>query len=86
VSQTLGEQGVRVDVEFGPAEESYLRRRARPSIFVYELRTHGRVVWGPADSARASRRSRRSHPRADAVHLIFNRAIEQLDAWDRVAG
>src|SRR6185369_6168639 len=87
VSQTLGEQGVRVDVEFGPAEESYLRRRARPSIFVYELRTHGRVVWGPADLLRRIPPfGADAIPRADAVHLIFNRAIEQLDAWDRVGG
>jgi predicted nucleotidyltransferase len=56
VSQTLGEQGVRVDVEFGPAEESYLRRRARPSIFVYELRTHA-SSGGRRTCCGASRRS-----------------------------
>lgn len=84
-SRTLGEQGLRVDVEFGPAEESYLRRRARPSIFVHELRTHGRVVWGPPDLlARIPPFSAADIPREDAVHLVFNRAIEQLEAWDRL--
>jgi hypothetical protein len=74
-----------VEVEFGPAEESYLRRRARPSIFVHDLRTHGRVVWGPPDLlARIPPFGPADIPREDAVHLVFNRAIEQLDAWDRV--
>jgi predicted nucleotidyltransferase len=85
VSQLLAEQRMRVEVEFGPAEEAYLRRRARPSIFVHDLRTHGRVVWGPADLlARIPPFATDLIPRADAVHLVFNRAIEQLDAWDRV--
>jgi hypothetical protein len=85
VSQTLAERGMRVDVEFGPVQESYLRRRARPSIFVYELRRHGRVVWGPPDLLqRIPPFGAEAIPRSDAVHLVFNRAIEQLDAWDRV--
>jgi predicted nucleotidyltransferase len=85
VSQALGEQRVRVDVEFGPAEEAYLRRRARPSIFVYDLRRHGRVVWGPPDLlTRIPPFGTGDIPREDALHLVFNRAIEQLDAWDRV--
>lgn len=85
VSRMLGDQRIRVEVEFGPAEEAYLRRRARPSIFVYDLRTHGRVVWGPADLlTRIPPFGAERIPRADAVHLVFNRAIEQLDAWDRV--
>jgi predicted nucleotidyltransferase len=85
VSRALGEQRVCVDVEFGPAEEAYLRKRARPSIFVYDLRTHGRVVWGPPGLlARIPPFGPRDIPPADAVHLVFNRAIEQLDAWDRV--
>ena len=85
VSRRLAEQRLRVEVEFGPAEESYLRRRARPSIFVHDLRTHGRIVWGPPDLlARIPPFGTADIPREDAVHLVFNRAIEQLDAWDRV--
>jgi len=83
-SRTLRER-LRVEVEFGPAEESYLRRRARPSIFVHELRTHGRVVCGPPDLlARIPPFDAAQIPREDAVHLVFNRAIEQLEAWDRL--
>ena len=87
VSHALGERRLRVEIEFGPAEEAYLRRRARPSIFVHDLRTHGRVVWGPSDLlARIPAFAPADIPREDAVHLVFNRAIEQLDAWDRVEG
>jgi hypothetical protein len=65
----------------------YLHRRARPSIFVHDLRTHGRVVWGPPDLlARIPPFEPAAIPPADAVHLLFNRAIEQLDAWDRIEG
>jgi hypothetical protein len=86
VSADLTAQGLAVELEFGPAEEAYLRRRARPSIFVHDLRTHGRVVWGPPDLlARIPAFEAARIPREDAVHLLFNRAIEQLDAWDRTA-
>ena len=74
-----------VDVEFGPVEESYLRHKARPSIFVHDLRTHGQVVWGPRDLLqRIPPFAAGEIPREDAVHLLFNRTIEQLEAWDRV--
>ena len=78
------ERGLTVDLEFGPAEEAYLRKRARPSIFVHDLRTHGRVVWGAPDLlARIPPFDVGTIPREDAIHLLFNRAIEQLEAWDR---
>jgi predicted nucleotidyltransferase len=85
VSRALGEHGVRVELEFGPVEEGYLRHRARPSIFVHDLRAHGQVVWGPPDLlARIPPFAVEDIPREDAVHVVFNRAIEQLEAWDRV--
>jgi hypothetical protein len=81
----LAARGLAVELEFGPAEEAYLRRRARPSIFVYDLRTHGRVVAGPPDLlARIRPFQAGDIPGEDAVHLLFNRAIEQLQAWDRL--
>jgi predicted nucleotidyltransferase len=84
LSAVLAGRGLSVELEFGPAEEAYLRRRARPSIFVHDLRTHGRVIWGAADLlARIPPFAVSAIPRVDAVHLLFNRAIEQLDAWDR---
>jgi hypothetical protein len=85
VSAEVAEQGLTVEIELGPAEEAYLRRRARPSIFVHDLRAHGRVVAGPPDLlARIPPFAAAEIPREDAVHLLFNRAIEQLEAWDRL--
>src|SRR5206468_12719732 len=43
-SARLGASSVAVDIEFGPVEVGYLRHRARPSTFVYDLSTHGKVV------------------------------------------
>lgn len=77
--------GVMVDVEFGPVELAYLARRAQPSIFVHDLRTHGRVLHGsPQLLDLIAPFGPKRIPREDAVHLLFNRAIEQLEAWDRV--
>lgn len=74
-----------VDVEFGPVDVRYLHRRARPSIFVHDLVTHGKVISGPADLLQAVPRfGPEGIPREDAVNLVFNRTIEQLEAWDRV--
>jgi len=86
-SAQLGAPTVSVDIEFGPVEVGYLRHRARPSIFVYDLATHGKVVWGPPDLLRAIPAFGPDRiPRADALHLIFNRTIEQLEAYDRLDG
>jgi hypothetical protein len=77
--------GLVVDVEFGPEDRAYLARRARPSIFVHDLRTHGQVLHGsPALLELIAPFGPEQIPRVDAVHLLFNRAIEQLEAWDRV--
>jgi hypothetical protein len=79
-------QRLAVDLEFGPVDVGYLRRRARPSIFVHDLVTHGKVVWGPADLlAVIPPFGAGGIPREDAVHLIFNRIIEQLEVWDAMA-
>jgi hypothetical protein len=77
---------VDVDLEFGPVEVSYLARRARPSIFVHDLIRHGKVVWGPPDILEAVPPFVASDiPREDALFLVFNRAIEQLEAYDRAS-
>src|SRR5262245_55935332 len=77
--------GLMVDVEFGPEDRAYLARRARPSIFVHDLPTRGQVVHGaPALLDLIAPFGPEQIPREDAVHLLFNRAIEQLEAWDRV--
>jgi len=77
--------GLMVDIEFGPEDRAHLAQRARPSIFVHDLRTHGKVVHGaPALLDLLAPFGPERIPREDAVHLLFNRAIEQLEAWDRV--
>jgi hypothetical protein len=86
-SARLGAPAVSVDIEFGPVEVGYLRHRARPSIFVYDLATHGKVVWGPPDLLGAIPAFGAERiPREDALHLVFNRMIEQLEAYDRIDG
>jgi len=81
----LGAPDLLVDLEFGPVDEAYLRHKTPPSIFVHDLRAHGRVVWGPRDLLqRIPPFPTAAIPREDALHLLFNRTIEQLDAWDRV--
>jgi hypothetical protein len=86
-SARVGAPAVSVDIEFGPVEVGYLRHRARPSIFVYDLATHGKVVWGPPDLLGAIPAFGAERiPREDALHLVFNRTIEQLEAYDRLDG
>jgi len=81
---TLGRDRIDVDIEFGPMDVAYLRRAA-PSIFVYDLRHHGKVLWGPPDLLETIPAfDVDAIPREDALRLLFNRAIEQLDAYDRI--
>jgi hypothetical protein len=85
-SERLGGGEVAVDIEFGPVETAYFRRRARPSIFVYDLATHGKVVWGSDVLRELPRFGPERIPREDAIHLVFNRTIEQLEAYERLEG
>ena len=82
---TLGGGRIHANLEFGPVHVGYLRR-ARPSIFVYDLRYHGKVLWGPSgllDDMPAFRTD--AIPREDALRLLLNRTVEQLEAYDRIA-
>jgi hypothetical protein len=75
---------IEVDVEFGPVIVDYFRRLARPSIFVYDLIRHGKVICGPADIVKhVTEFGPERIPAGDALHLLFNRTIEQLEAYDR---
>lgn len=79
-----GAGDVRVDIEFGSLELDHLRHRARPSIFLYDLVRHGRVVRGRADVlSDVPPFGPANIPREDALSLLFNRLIEQLDAYER---
>jgi hypothetical protein len=85
-SARLAARGVRAEVEFGPVSLAFFERRARPSIFVHDLRQHGKVLWGPGDVLDGiSPFEPGQIPREDALHLIFNRTIEQLATWERVS-
>lgn len=84
-SARLARCGVHATVEFGPLALPCLARRARPSIFLHDLREHGKTLWG----ARAALElippfGPAAIPREEALFLLFNRMIEQLDAWDRL--
>lgn len=75
---------VEVDVEFGPVIVDYFRRLARPSIFVYDLIRHGKVICGPSDIVKyVTEFGPERIPAGDALHMLFNRTIEQLEAYDR---
>jgi hypothetical protein len=80
----LGSDRIHVDIEFGPVDVGYFRR-ARPSIFVYDLRHHGKVLWGPPDLLETIPPfDVGAVPPEDALRLLFNRTIEQLETYDRI--
>lgn len=84
-ARRLAADGVAAGVEFGAVTRAFLARRARPSIFVYDLREHGKVLWGDRQVLGALPRfGTEAIPPEDAVYLLFNRLTEQLAAWDRV--
>jgi len=84
-SVALGGERLRVDLEFGPVGLDFLRRHAKPSIFVHDLARHGKVLWGPPDLLDGLRGVGAARiPREDALFLVFNRTIEQLEAYDRL--
>ncbi len=84
-SAALGGDRIDVDIEFGPVDVGYFRR-ARPSIFVYDLRHHGKVLWGPPDLLEAiPPYDVGDVPPEDGLRLLFNRTIEQLETYDRIA-
>jgi hypothetical protein len=85
VGEKLAARGVRTEVEFGPIDTVFLRRRARPSIFVWDLRNHGKVLWGREDVLAAIRPfGVEAIPPDDALALVFNRTVEQLATWERL--
>ncbi|MGH7312328.1 MAG: hypothetical protein ACREJV_04080 [Candidatus Rokuibacteriota bacterium] len=84
-SDRLAAGGLRAEVEFGPVSVEFFRRRARPSIFVFDLRHHGKVLWGRPDLLGLIPPFEASAiPGEDALHLTFNRIVEQLATWDRL--
>lgn len=83
-SRRLAASGVRVDVEFGPVGADFFGK-ARPSIFVHDLVHHGKVLCGPPDLLSGIPGfGPEQIPREDALFLLFNRTVEQLETYDGV--
>lgn len=75
--------GSRFTVEYTPADASYLAERTRPSMFTFDLRRHGRVMFGnPELIATIPAFDRSAIPPTDAVETLMNRGIEWLVAED----
>ena len=78
-TQEVRAAGDDVSIEYGPAGRIYLQRNIRPSIFAYDLQTHGRVVWGQANILSEIRPfDVQAIPREDALNLLMNRLMETL--------
>lgn len=78
-SVLAGDDGGSVAVEYVPAGVSFLRRKIRPCIFAYDLRRHGRVLWGRQDILSEIRPFEvEAIPAEDALALVMNRVVELL--------
>lgn len=76
----LARHGVSVKLDFGTECSRYLRRMQR-SIYTYEVKSWGRVVWGDSNIlALIPDFAASDIPREDAWRLLCNRIIEVLDA------
>jgi hypothetical protein len=81
VTQRLGSAGGdgTVPVLYSPVDSTYLRERARPSIFTFDLRRHGRVLYGPPDlPLQIPHFERSALGGEDSLELLMNRGIELL--------
>jgi hypothetical protein len=78
-TRDIGAEGYHASIEYGPAGRIYLQRNIRPSIFAYDLRTHGRVLWQQVDIwPDMCPVSVEEIPREDALNLLMNRLVELL--------
>jgi hypothetical protein len=77
-SERIGD-GSRFAVEYTPADASYLAERAQPSTFTFDLRQHGRVLFGNTGLiATIPAFERADIPATDAIETLMNRGIEWL--------
>jgi len=78
--QKLEKQQILCKIEFSPVSRDYFRR-AKPSIFNFELKTHGKVVFGDKTLLQEiPTYSAASIPSVDGFYLLCNRIVEQLIA------
>lgn len=79
-ARELAAHGLRATIEYGALDLRVLRRPP-PSIFVHDLRLHGKVVWGqPHLLERMPAVGPERIAPADALYLLLNRVVEQLEA------
>ena len=75
---SLREQDIHCSIELSPVARNFLKR-AKPSIFNYELYSNGKVVFGEKDVMQEMPAITASQiPRIDAFYLLCNRIVEQL--------
>lgn len=78
-TREIGHGGRVASIEYGPASTVFLGQKIEPGIFAYDLRRHGKVVWGRRDALQELRPfGVENIPRWDAVELIMNRMVELL--------
>ncbi|MDK9705919.1 MAG: hypothetical protein OEL83_02605 [Desulforhopalus sp.] len=78
VEASLREQNIHCAIEFSPVARNFLRR-ARPTIFNYELFLNGKVVYGdPGILCEIPVLTTSKIPEIDAFYLLCNRIVEQL--------
>lgn len=86
VTSELGDAGISCKTEFSPVARGYLRR-AKPTIFNYELKRHGKVVYGRADVLTEMPPFVAADiPVVDGFYLLCNRIVEQLLLYRKLAG
>lgn len=78
VEDRLRRKNMVCDVDFSPIGRHYLKRM-KPTIFNYELKTHGKVVYGEPDVMKETVSFHAPDiPLFDAFYLLCNRIVEQL--------
>lgn len=85
IEVSLLRRGVRINIGLSPMATAGLRKM-KPSIFTYELRACGQVVWGDQQILSCIPALRASDiPLEDAWRLLCNRIVEYLEVADEMA-
>jgi len=78
IEKALSKEGISCELDFTPVQPDFFRR-LKPTIFNFELRQYGKVVWGKPDLLEEIPAMKPSDiPKLDAFYLLCNRMIEQL--------
>jgi hypothetical protein len=79
IEARLAADGIDAKIGLSPITTSYLRS-LRPHIFAYELRVHGKTIWGDLLLDLAPPFAPTDIPLEDGFRLLMNRIIELLEA------